>query len=149
MCSASEDNRWSTKLQAALWAFHTSYKVATRHTPFKLVYGPKALLPIKFLVPSLRIAIQERWDGNTLRSCLENLERLTETRLLAFQALFTEIANRKSWQRKQRHKDVAEGDMALKFTSQRHKKKLKLRGEGHYVVSKITKTDARSKESTS
>ena len=35
--------------------------------------------------------------------------------------------------------DLVEGDMALKFASQRHKKKLKLRGEGPYVVSEIAK----------
>ena len=32
--------------------------------------------------------------------------------------------------------------MVLKFTSQRHKKKLKLRGEGPYIAYKITKTGA-------
>ena len=140
---AASRSDWSIKLQAALWAFRTSYKVATHHTPFKLVYGQEAVLPIEFLVPSLRIAVQERWDGNPLPSRLENLERLTETRLLAFQALLTEKANRKAWHdNKVKDKDLAEGDMALKFTSQRHKKKLKLRGEGPYVVSEITKTGA-------
>ena len=54
-----------------------------------------------------------------------------------------EKANRKAWHDdKVRDKDLAEGDMALKFASQRHKKKLKLWGEGPYVVSEITKTGA-------
>ena len=82
-------------------------------------------------------------NGDPLPSRLENLERLTETRLLAFQALLAEKANRKAWHdNKVRDKDLTEGDMALKFASQLHKKKLKLRGEGPYVVSEITKTGA-------
>ena len=137
---AASRSDWSTKLQAAMWAFRTSYNVATRHTPFNLVlYGQEAVLPIEFLVPSLRIVVQERWDGNPLPSRPENLEWLTKTRLLAFQALLTEKANRKARHaNKVRDKDLAEGDMALKSASQRHKKKLKLRGEGPYVVSEIT-----------
>ena len=75
---------WSTKLCDVLWAFYTVYKVATCHTPFKLVYGQEAVLWVEFVIPSLRIAVQARWDGNLVPSLLENLERLTETRLLAF-----------------------------------------------------------------
>ena len=30
---------WDTKLFAALWAYHTAYKVTTNATPFQLVYG--------------------------------------------------------------------------------------------------------------
>ena len=57
---AASRSDWSTKLQAAMWAFRTSYNVATRHTPFNLVlYGQEAVLPIEFLVPSLKIAVQE------------------------------------------------------------------------------------------
>ena len=68
---------------------------------------------------------------------------MTETRLLAFQALLIEKANRKAWHdNKVKDKDLAEGDMALKFASQRHKKKIKLRGEGPYGLSEITKTGA-------
>jgi len=40
---------WDQKLFSALWAYQTAYKVTTRHTPFLLVYGTKALLPIKYL----------------------------------------------------------------------------------------------------
>lgn len=30
---------WDTKLHVALWAFKTTYKVTTKHTPFSLVFG--------------------------------------------------------------------------------------------------------------
>ena len=51
---------WDEKLYSTLWAFRTSYKVATGFTPFKLVFGVEAIVPMEFLVPSLRIAVAER-----------------------------------------------------------------------------------------
>ncbi len=53
---------WDSKLAATLWAYRTAYKITTRATPFSLVYGIEAILPIKFEIPSLRIAINERLD---------------------------------------------------------------------------------------
>ena len=49
---------WNEKLDSALWAFRTAFKVATGMTPFKLVYGLEAVVPMEFLVPSLRIAVR-------------------------------------------------------------------------------------------
>ena len=48
---------WDTKLVAALWAYRTTFKVTTQATPFSLVYGGEAILPIELEVPSLRVAI--------------------------------------------------------------------------------------------
>jgi hypothetical protein len=53
---------WDSKLAITLWAYRWSYKVTTRATPFSLVYGIEAILPIEFEIPSLRIAINERLD---------------------------------------------------------------------------------------
>ncbi|GKB59610.1 reverse transcriptase domain-containing protein [Tanacetum coccineum] len=43
------DNRasWSDKLDDALWAFRTAYKIPIRYTPYKLVYGKACHLPIE------------------------------------------------------------------------------------------------------
>jgi hypothetical protein len=38
-----------TKLYPVLWAYCTTYKVTSRHTPFSLVFGTKALLPIQYI----------------------------------------------------------------------------------------------------
>ena len=53
---------WDVKLPAALWAYRTSYKVTTRATPFSLMYGVEAILPIESEVQSLRIAVDQRLD---------------------------------------------------------------------------------------
>ena len=69
---------WELKLTAALWAYRTSYKVATGCTPFKLVYGLEAVMPWEFLVPSLRVAVAEKWDGHELADRIRILENLDE-----------------------------------------------------------------------
>jgi hypothetical protein len=68
---------WDSKLAATLWAYRTAYKITTRATPFSLVYGIEAILPIKFEIPSLRIAINERLDeSQSFKDILERLEGL-------------------------------------------------------------------------
>jgi hypothetical protein len=51
---------WNARLLDALWAYRCAYKVTTKHTPFQLVYGQEAILPIEIELPSLRIALEER-----------------------------------------------------------------------------------------
>ena len=55
-------------------------------TPFALMYGLEAILPIEFEIPSLRLAIGERLDTTeSLKNRVTELEALTENRLLASQ----------------------------------------------------------------
>jgi hypothetical protein len=53
----NEDNprKWHEKLSEALWAHRTSRHGATKVTPFKLVYGQKAVLPIEVSLQNLRV----------------------------------------------------------------------------------------------
>jgi hypothetical protein len=75
---------WDTKLTAALWAYRTTYKVTTRATPFSLMYGIEAILPIEFEVQTLRIAMEQRLDtSQSLKDRLASLEALNEGRQLA------------------------------------------------------------------
>jgi hypothetical protein len=77
---------WDTKLTAALWAYRTTYKVTTRATPFSLMYGIEAILPIEFEVQTLRIATEQRLDtSQSLKDRLASLEALNEGRQLAAQ----------------------------------------------------------------
>jgi RNase H-like domain found in reverse transcriptase/Integrase core domain/Integrase zinc binding domain len=83
-----QDNKrdWDTKLNAALWAYRTTFKVTTKQTPFALVYGVEAILPIEIEIPSLRIAIEDRWPiSESIRDRVLMLEGLNETRRLSAQ----------------------------------------------------------------
>ncbi|KAK3010914.1 hypothetical protein RJ639_011020 [Escallonia herrerae] len=50
---------WNERLFEALWAFQTTFGTSTRATPYALVFGSEAVLPLEVQIPSLRIAIQE------------------------------------------------------------------------------------------
>ena len=59
---------WDARLYDALWAYRCAFKVITKFTPFQLVYGLEAILPIELEVQSLRIALDERMrDDDSLK----------------------------------------------------------------------------------
>ena len=81
---AVEGAYWEENLPAALWAYRTAYKVTTGHTPFQLMFGQEAVVPTEFMIPSLRIALENKLDDvESLRERLNNLNKLEEKRLLA------------------------------------------------------------------
>lgn len=52
----SQWNDWDVHVLAVLWAYRTTCKNLTGKTPFKLVYGVEAMMPMEYIVPSMRIA---------------------------------------------------------------------------------------------
>ena len=46
---------WHDKLPYALWAYRTSIRTSTGATPYSLVYGMEAVLPVEVEISSLRI----------------------------------------------------------------------------------------------
>ena len=49
---------WHLQLFSALWVYRTSMKTATGFTPFQLVYGIEAVLPIECEIPSLKLKLE-------------------------------------------------------------------------------------------
>ena len=41
---------WELELHSTLWAYRVVYKIAIGTTPFNMVYGLDAILPLEFLV---------------------------------------------------------------------------------------------------
>jgi len=50
---------WHDKLPYALWAYRTSMRTAIGATPYSLVYGDEAVIPLEIEIPSLRIALKD------------------------------------------------------------------------------------------
>ncbi|XP_071902410.1 uncharacterized protein [Coffea arabica] len=73
---------WHLRIGEALWAYRTTFRTPTQATPYALVYGVEAVLPLECQIPSLRIAIQEGLSGeDNVRLRLEELEAFDEKRL--------------------------------------------------------------------
>ena len=51
---------WSEYLPFALWGYRTTIRTATGQTPFSLVYGCKAVLPIETEIKSLRVVMEAK-----------------------------------------------------------------------------------------
>ena len=51
---------WSEYLLFALWEYRTTMRTATGQTPFSLVYGYEAVLPIETEIKSLRIVMEAK-----------------------------------------------------------------------------------------
>ena len=56
---------WDQKLNSALWAYRVAYKTSIG-TPYNMVFGLNATLPLEFLIPTLRIAEKLEWTGHEL-----------------------------------------------------------------------------------
>ena len=56
----------------------------TGHTPFRLVYGQEAVMPMEYIVPSLRIdAFTKMDDPGMLNKRLAQITELEEDRFIA------------------------------------------------------------------
>ena len=71
---------WHHMLFSALWVYHTAVKTTTGFTPFHLVHGVEATLPIEFQIPTLRTVIELLPDTTPTEQHLLNLESLDEDR---------------------------------------------------------------------
>ena len=56
MVESSRD--WLEKLPFTLWAYQASFRTSTRATPYSLVYGMEAMLPVEIEMGSLRVALE-------------------------------------------------------------------------------------------
>ncbi|MCO5581762.1 hypothetical protein L7F22_035650 [Adiantum nelumboides] len=93
-----EPHNWDEKLQTALWAYRIAYKVTIGMTPFRMVYGTEAVIPLEFAVPSLRLAEQYDMDFNkVLKARLEELQKLDELRQRALLEQQVVQQRRKYW----------------------------------------------------
>ncbi|GLJ56020.1 hypothetical protein SUGI_1202750 [Cryptomeria japonica] len=82
------DRDWHVQLNLALWAHRTSIRTPTGSTPYSLVYGAEAILPIEVEIPSLRVSLYNLIDDEAYRvSHLQDLELLDEKRQAAYNHL--------------------------------------------------------------
>ena len=73
-------SNWHLVLFSTLWAYRTSMKIATGFTPFQLVYGLEAVLPIQCQIPSLQLTVEILPDTSAEEARFLYLNNLDETR---------------------------------------------------------------------
>ena len=75
---------WDIQLYTMLFSYRTTYKVATGHFPFELVYGLLPLMPTEYNVPTQRTTTDLDFTKHrVLAARTADLDKLDETRLKA------------------------------------------------------------------
>ena len=82
MVETSRD--WSENLAFALWAYRTFFRTSTWATPYSLLYGMEAILPVEIEMGSLRVALEYQISGTEwAKSRYDQLSLLDERRFRA------------------------------------------------------------------
>ncbi|KAJ9552762.1 hypothetical protein OSB04_016807 [Centaurea solstitialis] len=130
--------RWVEELPSVLWANRTTPRTSTGQTPFSLVYGCEAVLPIESQLP---IARHRTMDQNVI-NLYYDLDALEELREKAFQKMALQKAMvERHFNKKVKAKIFQVGDYVLRQVFQNTQElnagKLSIKWEGPYIFSKI------------
>ena len=75
---------WHEKLSFALHAYRTAVRTSTRPTPFSLVYGMEAVLPIEVKISSLRVLMEAKLEEvERVQARYDQLKLIEEKRFKA------------------------------------------------------------------
>ncbi|GAA0173111.1 hypothetical protein LIER_26796 [Lithospermum erythrorhizon] len=143
-CVAAEDiprgeGSWIEELPTVLWSLRSTPSYATRETPFGLVYGTEAVLPVEVGLPTYRqIGFDERMNHQRLR---EQLDFIKERR---DQALYENLQYKqlmaRTYNRRVKNRQFRVGDLVLRLLSAsqpREQGKLSPKWEGPYRVKRV------------
>ena len=140
--TANKNKRnWHIKLSEALWAYPTTHRTATNATPYNLVFGSEAVLPLEVQLPSLRVAMHSGLTTDQQAKLrYEELEALDEKRLQAKQRIeLYQARMAEAYNRSVRHQAFRPGDLVLKLRTElmaggKLVGKFEPKWEGPYVV---------------
>ncbi|KAK8549098.1 hypothetical protein V6N12_061996 [Hibiscus sabdariffa] len=108
---------WHEKLPFALLAYRTSVRTSTGATPYSLVYGTEAVLPIEVEIPSLRVLSEVDLDeAEWVQARYDQLNLIEEKRLRAIcHAQMYQKRMIRAHSKKVRPREFREGDLVLKM----------------------------------
>ncbi|KAJ3708249.1 hypothetical protein LUZ61_011954 [Rhynchospora tenuis] len=139
-----KDHRtWHERLPEALWAYRTTEKTPTQATPYSLVFGVEAILPLEIELPSLRTAMYcEMTLDERARLRLEELDAMDETRLAAQQKLeIYQAQMARAYDKLARMRTFQKGELVLVLRrliqGRHHGPKFSPNWEGPYAIKQV------------
>ncbi|MCO5564550.1 hypothetical protein L7F22_018214 [Adiantum nelumboides] len=138
----SKPKDWDKHLSAALWAYRASFRTSLGYTPYHLVFGKEAIIPIEVQLASLKILAtkNEGAPSDQLKQRILDLERLELDREMAIENYATQAERR--WQKFNeglKDKELKKGILVLRYDNRfdtRKDKQFMPKWEGPYVIRK-------------
>nr|KYP69038.1 hypothetical protein KK1_022688 [Cajanus cajan] len=141
---SSKPRNWHETLVQVLWAYRNLPRDATKTTPYKLVYGHEAILPIDINLQSDHIQkqndlpIEDYWN-----LMYDELISLEEERLLALQNMVQQKERiEKTYNKRVKMRSFRVGDLVLKVIlpmdqKSRHLSKWSYNWEGPFKIEQV------------
>jgi hypothetical protein len=137
---------WHTMLFSALWAYRTSVKSSMGFTPFQLVYGIEAILPIECEIPSLKLVVELLPNTSAEEERLLYLMQLDEARRDATLVIETQKKCVKAqYDKHVKPRVFSEGDLVLLYEQDRDllgAGKFEAMWRGPYIVKRVLEKGA-------
>jgi hypothetical protein len=107
---------WHKILSEALWAHRISKHSATKVSPFELVYGQEAVLPVEISLNDVRFARQNDLIViDYYNSMMDNIDEVTDKRVIALGAIEKDkIMVARAYNKKVKAKSFQVGDLVWK-----------------------------------
>jgi hypothetical protein len=108
--------RWHRILSEALWAHRISKQCATKVSPFELVYGQEAVLPVEISLNVVRFAKKNDLTiGDYYNAMMDNIDEVTDKRVIALGEIEKDkIMVAKDYNKKVKSKSFQVGDLVWK-----------------------------------
>ncbi|GAU40233.1 hypothetical protein TSUD_219430 [Trifolium subterraneum] len=107
---------WHEMLPFALHGYRTSVRTSTGATPFSLVYGMEAVLPVEVEIPSMRVLMETKLaEAEWCQNRYDQLNLIEEKRMAALcHGQLYQRRMKQAFDRKVRPCEFREGDLVLK-----------------------------------
>jgi hypothetical protein len=108
--------KWHEVLSEALWAHRISKHGATKVTPYELVYGQEAVLPVEVNLAALRFAKQNDLSTEDYHNLMmDNIDEVADKRMVALKSIEKEkLRVARAYNKKVKLKSFQVGDLVWK-----------------------------------
>ncbi|XP_072074407.1 uncharacterized protein [Arachis hypogaea] len=131
---------WADLIPEILWSYNTTIQTTIGETPFKLVYGTEALIPIKVGIPTLRAELyNQNHNIDTRKAELDLVEENRDVAAIKQKAMKQLIERRHN--KKVVPRTFSKGDLVLRRTEEPRRPsshgKLVANWEGPFRIAKV------------